>query len=215
VNKASKKHTGSAQARVEEVGQALLFRCEQASSGLDLLRGRRRAARYWAGDAYEEHMLLPDDRVALLTDRALLLLLAPGFAAVHVAAENGGGPTSEADIPKSEVKWEVPWTVRASYFVLGLLSITFLVHVTVRAFLRADMMSCRVIAPCCCCWQRDLPPCPSLRKTAEGPRRRRISRRARSSGRSPGRFTLCYNVSRLFSFLIPIMLRCALSCKVL
>lgn len=101
------------QSRIEEVGQALLFRCEEAASGLDLLRGTRRATRYWSGsgDAYEEHMLLPDDRVALLTDRAILLVHAPGFPAINASYEGGGGPTLEADIPKSEVKWEAAWKV--------------------------------------------------------------------------------------------------------
>eukprot|EP00884_Botryococcus_braunii_P010316 jgi/Botrbrau1/19286/Bobra.0073s0029.1 len=95
--------------RMEEVGQALLFRCEEAASGLDLLRGRRRTTRYWSGDAYEDHMLLPDERVALLTDRAILLVHSPGFAAIQASYEEGGAPTVESDIPKSEVKWEVAW----------------------------------------------------------------------------------------------------------
>jgi hypothetical protein len=97
---------------MEEVGQALLFRCEEAASGLDLLRGLRRSTRYWSVDAYEDHMLLPDERVALLTDRAILLVHSPGFQDIQSSYVEGGGPTVESDIPKSEVKWEVAWNVR-------------------------------------------------------------------------------------------------------
>lgn len=60
-----------AQARIEEVGQALMWRAEEAAQGLQTLRlpRRRRAAQSaCSGDGYEEHMLLPDDRVALLTN---------------------------------------------------------------------------------------------------------------------------------------------------
>lgn len=41
-------------------------------------------------EAYEEHFVLPDDRVVLLTSAGLLLVHAPGFAQLDGAAEIGG-----------------------------------------------------------------------------------------------------------------------------
>lgn len=41
-------------------------------------------------DAYEEHFVLPDGRVALLTNCGLLLVNASGFAQLDGAAEIGG-----------------------------------------------------------------------------------------------------------------------------
>ena len=40
-------------------------------------------------DSYEEHFVLPDDRVALLSNRAIMLVVAPGFAQLDGAAEIG------------------------------------------------------------------------------------------------------------------------------
>ena len=42
-------------------------------------------------EAYEEHFVLPDDRVVLLTSCSILLVHAPGFAQLDGAAEIGGG----------------------------------------------------------------------------------------------------------------------------
>lgn len=41
-------------------------------------------------EAYEEHFVLPDERVLLLTSAGILLLHAPGFAQLDGAAEIGG-----------------------------------------------------------------------------------------------------------------------------
>jgi hypothetical protein len=72
------------------VGQALLLATEDEDSTLLSLAGRRgKRKRDWKLDAYEQHFLLPDDHVALLTSRHLMLVLAPGFASVHAAAEQG------------------------------------------------------------------------------------------------------------------------------
>ena len=63
---------------MEAVGQALLRRTQEGAStplGLVHMRGRRAVV---AADAYEEHFLLPDDVVVILTDRRH----EPGVAAV-------------------------------------------------------------------------------------------------------------------------------------
>lgn len=82
------------QARKEEVGQALLWLTGDGASGKKgmpaFLGLRRRHTR--GADAYEEHFLLPDDRVAILTSRALLLVVAPTFAKLQCAAETGARP---------------------------------------------------------------------------------------------------------------------------
>ena len=80
-SKASQPHLSVPQARVEAVGQALLRRAQEGAStplGLVHMRGRRAVV---AADAYEEHFLLPDDMVAMLTDRRHALLpKLPGLA---------------------------------------------------------------------------------------------------------------------------------------
>ena len=51
--------------------------------------------------------------MVVLTNRALTCLLAPGFAAVHAAAEQGRLDTTGApDIPAAELRWAVLWKVR-------------------------------------------------------------------------------------------------------
>ena len=69
-----------AQARIEALGQALLRRTQEGATtplGLVHMRGRRAVV---AADAYEEHFLLPDDLVVVLTNRrwAMLRLLQTG-----------------------------------------------------------------------------------------------------------------------------------------
>ncbi len=79
------------QARREEVGQALLWLTGDGASGAKgipaFLGLRRRHSR--GADAYEEHFLLPDDRVAILSSQALLLVVAPAFAKLQRDAETG------------------------------------------------------------------------------------------------------------------------------
>ena len=60
-------------------------------------------------------MLLPDERVALLTNARLLCLHAPGFARVHALAEEGVALGSEDDIPAAQIKWSVEWRVRRRF----------------------------------------------------------------------------------------------------
>ena len=73
---------GGVQARMEAVGQALLRRCQEGGmSALGVIRMGGHKARV-AADAYEEHLVFRGDTVALLTNRRLLCLHAPGFAAV-------------------------------------------------------------------------------------------------------------------------------------
>lgn len=102
------------QARLEEVGQALLRRAQDAS-GVGLLAVKRRLRTRYSADAYEEHMLLPDDdQVVMLTNRAMMLLVAPGFAAIHNSAAAGASHPSTNQMPAAELKWAVTWTVRLS-----------------------------------------------------------------------------------------------------
>jgi hypothetical protein len=77
---------------VESVGQALLWlTSDEASRGLPFLGLRR--SRGGRSEAYEEHFLLPDDRVALLTSKSMLLVIAPTFAQLHASAEGGKYPS--------------------------------------------------------------------------------------------------------------------------
>ncbi|KAK9834254.1 hypothetical protein WJX81_000411 [Elliptochloris bilobata] len=99
------------QACVEAVGQALMWRASAAATGPlgGLARRPRRGGAAAPGEAYEEHFLLPDDRVALLTSHRLLLVLAPGFAAVHAAAAAGATHGSEEDVPAGQIRWAIEW----------------------------------------------------------------------------------------------------------
>jgi vacuolar protein sorting-associated protein 13A/C len=58
-------------------------------------------------EAYEEHFVLPNDAVALLTNRSLFLVAAPGFAQLNGAAEIGA--VSAAEVVAGEVQWAVRW----------------------------------------------------------------------------------------------------------
>lgn len=79
------------QARIEAVGQVLMWKAVEAAPGLQRLGRRSRRPARAASDRYEEHMLLPDDRVALLTNQRFMLVSAPGFAKVgkaHFASQS-------------------------------------------------------------------------------------------------------------------------------
>jgi vacuolar protein sorting-associated protein 13A/C len=54
-------------------------------------------------------MILPEDRVVMLTNRGILMLVAPGFSQVQKAAEAGRPPTNVLEIPAAQVKWAVTW----------------------------------------------------------------------------------------------------------
>ncbi len=75
----------SVQARIEAVGQVLMWKAVEAAPGLQRLGRRSRRPARAACDRYEEHMLLPDDRVALMTNQRIMLVSAPGFAKVFPA----------------------------------------------------------------------------------------------------------------------------------
>jgi hypothetical protein len=107
------------QARVEEVGQVLMWRAVEAAPGLQRLGRRSRRPACAASDAYEEHMLLPDERVALLTNQRLMLLSAPGFARMHAAAEEGVLPGNEDEIPAAQIKWSVEWQVGPLFCIIS------------------------------------------------------------------------------------------------
>ena len=74
------------QARIEAIGQVLMWKAVEAGPGLQRLGRRSRRPARAGSDRYEEHMLLPDDRVALMTNQRLMLVSAPGFAKVGPAA---------------------------------------------------------------------------------------------------------------------------------
>lgn len=79
---------------------------------MGLMAVKRRLRTRYSADAYEEHMLLPDDGlVVMLTNRAFMLLSAPGFAAIHNAAARGAAHPSTNQLPAAELKWAVTWTV--------------------------------------------------------------------------------------------------------
>ncbi|KAL0043199.1 hypothetical protein WJX82_002022 [Trebouxia sp. C0006] len=94
------------EARVEEVGQALLRRTQDAGGVGPRRKGKR--SRFHM-DAYEELVLLPDDQVVILTNQCIMKLRAPGFAQVHRAAESGASPTTLMEVPPAEVRWAIPW----------------------------------------------------------------------------------------------------------
>jgi len=104
------------QARVEEVGQALLWLVnDETGAALKARRLQRgpveayeevsselpcrsllmpvgncnEASIVTVRDTLAQHFLLPEDRVVLLTNRGVLLAVAPTFAALHSRAESG------------------------------------------------------------------------------------------------------------------------------
>ena len=62
-------------------------------------------------DSYEDHFLLLEDRVVVLTNCAMVCLVAPGFAAVHAAALRGDTAGAAPDVPQAEIRWSVLWKV--------------------------------------------------------------------------------------------------------
>lgn len=103
---------------MEEVGQALMWRAVEAAPGIPRL-GKRKWPGRAAQDAYEDHMVLPDDRVALLTNQRVMLLNAPGFARLDDAARDGLAPGREDDVPVGEIRWSVEWQVRYIHVTVG------------------------------------------------------------------------------------------------
>ncbi|KAL0023466.1 hypothetical protein WJX79_007540 [Trebouxia sp. C0005] len=77
------------EAQVEEVGQALLRKTQDAGGV-----GPRRKGKHsrFHMDAYKKHMLLPDDQV--VTNQCIMKLRARGFAQVHRAAESGASSSA-------------------------------------------------------------------------------------------------------------------------
>ena len=103
------------QARIEEVGQSLLRSAhDRDNSALSMIaRKRRKSSR--TEDSYEEHFILQEDRVLVLTNCAMVCILAPGFAAIHAAAEEGRLDAAGApEIPAAEIRWAVLWKVCSS-----------------------------------------------------------------------------------------------------
>ncbi len=64
-----------------------MWKAVETAPGLQRLGRRSRRPARAASDRYEEHMLLPDDRVALMTNQRLMLVSAPGFAKVGTRAQ--------------------------------------------------------------------------------------------------------------------------------
>lgn len=58
-------------------------------------------------ESYEEHFVLPNERVLLFTRHKMFHVLAPGFAQLAGAAEIGSLPAIE--IPAGKVEWCLPW----------------------------------------------------------------------------------------------------------
>ena len=87
---------------------------DRDTSTLSIVRKRnRRSSR--TQDAYEDHFLLQDDRVVVLTNAAIICMLAPGFAAIHAAAEKGHYDAAGApEVPSAELRWAVLWKVSST-----------------------------------------------------------------------------------------------------
>lgn len=100
----------SLQARIEEVGQSLLRSAHDRDDSAFSQLKRRKGRSSRTHDAYEEHLLLLEDRVVVLTDRAIVCILAPGFASIHAAAEQGS-LTGAPEIKNAEIRWAVVWEV--------------------------------------------------------------------------------------------------------
>lgn len=59
-------------------------------------------------ESYEEHFVLPNERVLLFTRHSMLHIFAPGFAQLAGAAEIGSLPAIE--IPAGKIEWCLLWT---------------------------------------------------------------------------------------------------------
>lgn len=53
----------------------------------------------------------------MLTNCAMVCLVAPGFAAVHAAALRGDTAACAPEVPQGEIRWSVLWKVRASSWI--------------------------------------------------------------------------------------------------
>ena len=106
------------QARIEEVGQSLLRSAhDRDNSTLSLIASKRRKSSR-TEDSYEEHFILQEDRVLVLTNCAMVCILAPGFAAIHAAAEEGRLDSAGApEIPAAEIRWAVLWKVASPFLI--------------------------------------------------------------------------------------------------
>ena len=82
---------------LESLGQALLWSTWISSPLTKHLRL----------EGFEEHVVLPNGLVLLFTSGSLLLVDAPGFAALDGAAELGSIP---AEVDPGSVKWRIEWT---------------------------------------------------------------------------------------------------------
>ena len=82
---------------LESLGQALLWSTWISSPLTKHLRL----------EGFEEHVVLPNGLVLLFTSGSLLLVDAPGFAALDGAAELGFIP---AEVDPGSVKWRIEWT---------------------------------------------------------------------------------------------------------
>lgn len=98
------------QARIEEAGQSLLRNAHDRDSGAFSQLSRKKFDSGRTRDAYEEHLLILEERVVVLTDRAIVCIHAPGFATIHAAAEQGTQQNAP-DIKNAEIRWSVLWEV--------------------------------------------------------------------------------------------------------
>lgn len=100
------------QARIEEIGQSLLRSAhDRNTSALGIMAKKRRKSSR-TQDLYEEHFIMQEDRVLVLTNSAMVCLRAPGFAAIQASAEEGRLDSAGApEIPVPEMRWAVLWKV--------------------------------------------------------------------------------------------------------
>ncbi|GAB4822342.1 hypothetical protein N2152v2_009388 [Parachlorella kessleri] len=90
------------QARIDALGQALLKNTLLNAPDATLKR------RHEPTEAYEQHFVLVEDRVVILTSRGIMLVVAPNFAVLDGAAEIGE-ELRVVDVPPGTREWCVPW----------------------------------------------------------------------------------------------------------
>ena len=105
------------EAIIEQLGSALLqatllafpqLAATDGSAGAGAGAGAlRRAPGDPVAEAYEEHFVLPNECAAILTNRSLIVVHAPGFAQLNGAAEIGA--VSAAEVGPGELQFVVRW----------------------------------------------------------------------------------------------------------
>lgn len=95
------------EAIIEQLGSTLLQATLLAFPQVAATEATRRAPGDPIAEAYEEHFVLPNECAAILTNRSLIVVHAPGFAQLNGAAEIGA--VSAAEVGPGELQFVVRW----------------------------------------------------------------------------------------------------------